>query len=346
MQSASNRPLVPVILKTNLTPLFTPKQTSLSHRLPTSLGGRIHSSFFTESNLSTTHKVTRKNFQDSSLKKIALASTFGTFVGTKALSQSRFYNENLHEDKKNIYERLSESLGVPAEKLEKSPETYFSLIYKQIELGNLDVVKDCLEIGMDPFYNPYEFTKKLDILLYSIFLGKLEIVKYLLEETHYNINCSYVFSMPFAEGYGEFKASVPMTIVGNHPYQARFFDCVTPAYMAVLANKPEVLELLIEHGADCNHPNFYGNYGLLNPFIRAIEKGHKECFDLMLKKGNIDVNRKGRGETPLELAIKKNNLPMIEDLLNAGAKLPPEIKDVKDARAILAFYTRKESMII
>ncbi|CDR35023.1 ankyrin repeat domain-containing protein [Criblamydia sequanensis] len=346
MQSASNRPLVPVILKTNLTPLFTPKQTSLSHRLPTSLGGRIHSSFFTESNLSTTHTFTRKNSQDSSLRKIILALSVGTVVGSKALSQSRFYSEKLHADKKNIYERLSETLGVTAQKLAKSPETYFSLIYKQIELGNLDVVKDCLEIGMDPFYNPYEFTKKLDILLYAIFLGKLEIVQYLLEETPYNINCSYVFYMPYAEGYGEFKDSVPMTIVGTHPFQARFFDCVTPVYMAVLANKPEILKLLTENGADCNLKNISGNHRSLNPFICAIEKGHKECFDILLKRGNIDVNCKCRARTPLELAIKKNNLPMIEDLLNAGAKLPPEIKDVKDARAILAFYTRKESMII
>lgn len=340
MQSTSNRPLVPVILRTNLTPLFTTKKTSLSYTLPTSFG--VHSSSFTESNLSKTHTVSRKNFQNSSLKKIAL----GLSVGTLFLSQSSFYSVKLHTDEKNIYERLSETLTVPAEKLAKSSESYYALIYKQIELGRLEVVKDCLEIGMDPFNNPYEFTKKLDILLYSIFLGKLEIVKYLIEETGYKINNSYVFSMPFAEGYGEFKASVPMTIIGTHPYQARFYDCVTPAYMAVLANKPEVLEFLIEHGADCNQTNLSGNHRLLNPFMCAIEKGHKECFDLMLKKGNMDLNRKCRARTPLELAIKKENLSMIEDLLNAGATLPAEIKDVKDARAILAFYTRKESMLL
>ncbi len=98
----------------------------------------------------------------------------------------------------------------------------------------------------------------------------------------------------------------------------------TALHVAMRANNRAAIQLLLEAGADPNLVSEEGERAML----WAAEQGDLEMAKLFLRRGaSKTINDIGPpcGDTPLTLAARALNLPMIELLLDAGAD--PEARD-------------------
>ena len=104
----------------------------------------------------------------------------------------------------------------------------------------------------------------------------------------------------------------------------------TPLHWAAKKGHKEIAELLIEKGADLNAKQNLG----WTPLHNAASSGHKEIAELLITKG-VDVNAKiaaanalGRykGDTPLDLAIKRKRTEVADLLRKHGGKAGKELK--------------------
>jgi ankyrin repeat protein len=90
-------------------------------------------------------------------------------------------------------------------------------------------------------------------------------------------------------------------------------------------NRIETLDLLLSKGAICNNAN--------NAFITATSRGHLNIVKRLIEVG-VDVNIPDsiHGEFAISRAVEKNNLEMVNILLEAGATIPkddPIFGDIK-----------------
>lgn len=83
---------------------------------------------------------------------------------------------------------------------------------------------------------------------------------------------------------------------------------------AVKLGDVETARRLLKAGVNPNGRDYWQDSALL----RAVEADHFELVTLLLEQG-AEINVNGRGFTPLGLAVKNNNLPMVRLLLRAGA---------------------------
>lgn len=77
----------------------------------------------------------------------------------------------------------------------------------------------------------------------------------------------------------------------------------------------EIMELLIQHGADVNLQDRYG----LTALHWAARSGHTDIVELLLEKGAYPNPREDYGFTPLHEAAENNHPDIIELLISAGA---------------------------
>jgi ankyrin repeat protein len=81
----------------------------------------------------------------------------------------------------------------------------------------------------------------------------------------------------------------------------------------------EIIQVLIEAGADCNKTSSY--YHPLNPLQTAVNMGNFELAKYLMSVG-ADINwpsYKIKGATALQMAVKKQNVDMVDFLLGRGA---------------------------
>jgi len=89
----------------------------------------------------------------------------------------------------------------------------------------------------------------------------------------------------------------------------------TPLYMAAGGGHLETVKLLIEHNADVNKSNFIG----VTPLYRAAAEGHLDIVKLLLEH-NADVNKADKyGHIPLYLAAQRGHLEMLKLLIEHNA---------------------------
>lgn len=96
----------------------------------------------------------------------------------------------------------------------------------------------------------------------------------------------------------------------------------TALYYAVELRRPEILEALLEHGAN---PNLYSNEGVF-PLHKSVMQGEIGILQVLLDgdHGGILVNPNVQdldGRTPLMLALQKGNKEIIDILLESGADI-------------------------
>ena len=90
----------------------------------------------------------------------------------------------------------------------------------------------------------------------------------------------------------------------------------TPLYEAAQHGRADVIEVLLEHGADIDRPDRSLE---ANPLVKACTKGHTECVRKLIAAGaDLHIWLAG-GETPLHKAASWRRPDAVAELLKAGA---------------------------
>jgi len=96
------------------------------------------------------------------------------------------------------------------------------------------------------------------------------------------------------------------------------FEDVTPLHVASLFGSVEVVKLLIESGANVDA---MATPGPVNPLMLAIERNSSSVAELLITSGcSVDMEVDSR-MTPLHLCVVKDNLYLVNLLLDAGAPI-------------------------
>ena len=93
--------------------------------------------------------------------------------------------------------------------------------------------------------------------------------------------------------------------------------------IAVLKQRLPMVELLLAEGADANVQDMHR----WTPLMRATERGDVKLVQRLLQIGNVNVNlQSSTGSTALHIAAALGRLPVVQLLLDRGARL-----DLRDA---------------
>lgn len=93
----------------------------------------------------------------------------------------------------------------------------------------------------------------------------------------------------------------------------------TPLILSVMKDL-DLVEYLVEKGADVNATAFDKNGGCVTPLLAAIEYGNEKCVELLVRKGaKVNFASPGTGDTPLHAAAAAGNLKAAEFLVSSGA---------------------------
>jgi ankyrin repeat protein len=98
----------------------------------------------------------------------------------------------------------------------------------------------------------------------------------------------------------------------------------------------EMIQVLIEAGADCNKASSY--YHPLNPLQTAVEMGNFELVEYFMSV-DADINwppYEIKGATALQIAIKKENIDMVKFLLGRGAHVNAPAAERRGVTALQA----------
>ncbi|KAL8746481.1 MAG: hypothetical protein Q9184_007742 [Pyrenodesmia sp. 2 TL-2023] len=109
---------------------------------------------------------------------------------------------------------------------------------------------------------------------------------------------------------------------------AKGADGKAPLHLAAMQGNPDIVQLLIDHGADINiATSLRGDIqerkfnGQRTPLHWACDRGHESCVRLLVKHG-ADVNANNyTNRTPLQEALMRGNVSISKFLLENGASV-------------------------
>ncbi len=112
---------------------------------------------------------------------------------------------------------------------------------------------------------------------------------------------------------------------GTDPNTAENATSATPLFIAISNNNPQMVQLLLDNGADVNQVNEKGSYPMHEvasgtAFAGDTKYRANEMIQSLIEHG-ADVNQKNaKGQTPLMLACKAGRTETLIFLLNKNAK--------------------------
>jgi ankyrin repeat protein len=113
--------------------------------------------------------------------------------------------------------------------------------------------------------------------------------------------------------------------LGTDPNTAENATSATPLFTAIANNNPQMVQMLLDHGADVNQVNEKGSYPMHevasgNGFVGDSKYRANEMIQSLIEHG-ADVNQKNaKGQTPIMLACKAGRTETLIFLLNKNAK--------------------------
>lgn len=121
---------------------------------------------------------------------------------------------------------------------------------------------------------------------------------------------------------------------GDANMQLHGFDDIRPIHVAAGASVPEIVELLIERGAD---PGQIEDRSKHTPLHNAAQAGKTENIAVLLKY-DVPLDFQGNSKlTPLHLAAANGHAEICKMLINKGART--DLKDIAELTALE--YARK-----
>ncbi len=190
----------------------------------------------------------------------------------------------------------------------------YTSLHRCILLGYIECVKIHLEFGVDPNTRT-EDKYGLTPLLLATSEGQLEIMKLLLNKNAKVNSPSCVKQMLpqlFNEKIYWYRSFSLVNMLYCHG--------VSPLSLSIDLNRIDLVNLLLEHGAD-------PNYCVLNLSIlgRAIKLGHIKIVEVLLKH-NASVNGLYDVFPPLFVAINFDHINIVQALLDHGADINIQVK--------------------
>ncbi|GFS99414.1 hypothetical protein NPIL_346171 [Nephila pilipes] len=185
--------------------------------------------------------------------------------------------------------------------------------------GHIDIAKYLVQrgakIGDTNMYNQTP-------LHLAAMKGHIEIVKFLILERNYLnkkdvTGCTALHLSSENEHLDVIKLLISNGAIINIWNKMH----ISPLFFAIKNDNLEIVKLLIEEGADINLTNYFG-YKALH---YGVSLGKKELVLHMIQHG-ADVNDLCHGQTPLHLAVEKNDFGMTEILIQNRANIDDEHK--------------------
>eukprot|EP01125_Pyxidicula_operculata_P018121 TRINITY_DN6415_c0_g1_i3.p1 TRINITY_DN6415_c0_g1~~TRINITY_DN6415_c0_g1_i3.p1 ORF type:complete len:1033 (+),score=182.02 TRINITY_DN6415_c0_g1_i3:1-3099(+) len=110
----------------------------------------------------------------------------------------------------------------------------------------------------------------------------------------------------------------------------------TPLHLSVLTNNLQISKLLIDFGSSC-HVNIRDKTGE-SALHKAAKNGNLSLIELLVKEGKAEVNLQNKlGITPIDFAVKNEDVVCVIFLLENGAKILPS----RDGNGVMAFFAKK-----
>ncbi|CAG2207338.1 unnamed protein product [Mytilus edulis] len=190
--------------------------------------------------------------------------------------------------------------------------------------------------------NIREYTKfALDIAILSVSpihwlcrLGLCEVLKAVLSKTEDKLKFlnelpGHTTPLHFAAGYGKMDVVRYLISIGvdinvksqlqllENPKIGQYFSGFPPLLYAARQNHPDVVEYMLQHGAN---PNLVRDHGG-SPMLLAADRGHTEVIKKLLKYyGDPDLCC-DHGTTPIILAAEGGHVESVMALIEGNADL-------------------------
>ncbi|KAK0218438.1 hypothetical protein EDD85DRAFT_353903 [Armillaria nabsnona] len=222
------------------------------------------------------------------------------------------------------------------------------IVYPLVSQGPTSLVRDLLH-RLPQFKERPLFYFGTPLMI-SIFAGKLDTVKMLLQDLHVDVDtcawhydCGYEVVSPIflATKYGHIEA---VKLLLQHGSPTVFPSC--PKWFSEQKQEPEdglsdiiigaanynhadVLQILIDHGVDKNTRSSISDNTVLHA---AVKYGHLDSIKVLIEAG-CDISLCSKGKTPLDLALNQQSLDIVQYLLDKGASfdqcLPQIFEDLE-----------------
>lgn len=123
-----------------------------------------------------------------------------------------------------------------------------------------------------------------------------------------------------------------------------FYNNINALSLAAKKGKINAVKVLLKHGALVNKKGVFNKYSLLHAavygeslwLIKEIKEKYSDLYDSQIN--NVNYWK----ETPLAIAIKKNNISIVKFLLNNGAQI--NLKNSKKSYLVTAIYYNKKEI--
>ena len=156
------------------------------------------------------------------------------------------------------------------------------------------------------------------ILCTAIACGQFDILKSLIEDYAACVNMSDHFGeTPIMRAVCEGTCEmVDLLIQHGANVNAQAYDLVSPLYLAVIGAKPLVAESLLRNGASVDMADSDGD----TPLFMAARGDHVEIMKLLIANGaDMNIPSSFTHETPLHTAASCGNVEIMEILVDNGA---------------------------